>query len=248
MTHHLAHDEGLLTVIPQTQADCDNPYGVLKYHNAVCVGYATTFRLFMQMMEIPCMVVHNSDCYHSWDLVQLEGGWYHTDIYSDAGQGGYSHFNRTDAMQGQDQSWNTDFFPAADQYKYCYAVMNAKEETDIYRIPALLREALDNRDKSLSLKFPAELDETQAQIAQNMLSQIQDRLSGNWQFSDMGLEWNWVPTGESFVLSITMNWFNEEPSVEIPEDAYEKISDAVNEAFGDLDGENGEFEEGGPVG
>ncbi len=49
------------------------PYGVLKYHNAVCVGYATTFRLFMQMMDSECMVVHNSERYHSWNLVKLDG-------------------------------------------------------------------------------------------------------------------------------------------------------------------------------
>ena len=83
MTSKLNYDTGVLQVIPQTSADCDNPYGVLKYHNAVCVGYATTFRLFMQMLDIPCMVVHNTEKYHSWDLVQLDGDWYHVDIYSD---------------------------------------------------------------------------------------------------------------------------------------------------------------------
>lgn len=47
MVDNLGFDTGMLPVIPTTQADCDNPYGVLKYKNAVCVGYATTFRLFM---------------------------------------------------------------------------------------------------------------------------------------------------------------------------------------------------------
>ena len=61
MTRNLEFDSGSLLVVPNTQADCDNPYGVLKYHNAVCVGYATTFRLFMQMLDIDCMVVQDSD-------------------------------------------------------------------------------------------------------------------------------------------------------------------------------------------
>ena len=72
MTHSLQYDTGVLQVIPRTEADADNPYGTLKYHNAVCVGYATTFRLFMQMLDIDCMVVHNTDAYHSWDLVKLD--------------------------------------------------------------------------------------------------------------------------------------------------------------------------------
>lgn len=77
MSTELSYDTGALQVVPQTSADCDNPYGTLKYHNAVCVGYATTFRLFMQMLDIPCMVVHNTECYHSWNLVQIEDDWYH---------------------------------------------------------------------------------------------------------------------------------------------------------------------------
>ena len=151
MTHNLSRDEGLLPVIPRTQADCDNPYGVLKYHNAVCVGYATTFRLFMQMLDIPCMVVHNTERYHAWDLVQLGDGWYHTDVYSDVGQGNFSHFNMTDAMYGASQSWNAGFFPPANQFEYCYAYRNSTEENDLYAIPAALRKAIDNQDCMLAL-------------------------------------------------------------------------------------------------
>ena len=43
MAKELSYDTGALQVVPQTSADCDNPYGTLKYHNAVCVGYATPF-------------------------------------------------------------------------------------------------------------------------------------------------------------------------------------------------------------
>jgi hypothetical protein len=100
MTSSLQQDRGALTVIPTTQEDCDNPYGVLKYHDAVCVGYATTFRMFMQMMGIECMVEHNTECYHSWDVVKLDGDWYITDIYSDAGNGNYAHFNMTGSDLG----------------------------------------------------------------------------------------------------------------------------------------------------
>ena len=82
LVKNIGQDKGLLTVIPSSGKDSDNPYGVLKYHDAVCVGYATTFRLFMQMMDIDCMVVHNTEMYHTWNLVKLDGKWYHTDVYS----------------------------------------------------------------------------------------------------------------------------------------------------------------------
>ena len=67
----------------------------------------------MQMLGIDCMVVHDSHLSHSWDLVKLDGQWYHTDIYSDAGsgEGNFSHFTLNEEMMNS-QEWNTDFFPA----------------------------------------------------------------------------------------------------------------------------------------
>ena len=236
MTQNLQNDEGLLIVIPQTQADCDNPYGVLKYHNAVCVGYATTFRLFMHMLEIPCMVVHNSECYHSWDLIQLDGDWYITDIYSDAGNCNYSHFNMTDSIWGQDQSWNREFFPAAEGYRYCYACMNAVDETDVYHIPAAVRELLDSRGTHLALRFSGSLEEQEAQIGEQMLCNIQSIVDNSGEFSQSYFSWNWIPTGDSYVLSVNVVWYNEEPiDPDLPEEVYEKIFEAVDEAFGDLE-------------
>lgn len=244
MTSNLKHDSGLLVVIPQTQEDCDNPYGVLKYHNAVCVGYATTFRLFMQMMDIPCMVVHNSELYHSWDLVQLGENWYHTDIYSDVGSGGYGHFNRTDYMQSMDQSWNRDFFPKADSYEFCYATANAQEESDIYNVPKALRKALEDNKKQLSLKFGKELDEEQAQICEAMLSNIETTLNYSAEYSGVSLTRNWLPVDDGFVLSITIYSYEEEPDepFEFTDEIYEKMADAVNGSFGDLEGK-GKYEE-----
>ena len=77
LTTKLTANTGLLTVIPNTDDGADNPYGVLKNRNPVCVGYATTFRLFMQMLGIECKVVHNLDRYHSWDLRLVPRGLLH---------------------------------------------------------------------------------------------------------------------------------------------------------------------------
>lgn len=249
MTENLSQDEGLLPVIPTTRADCDNPYGVLKFHNAVCVGYATTFRLFMQMLDIPCMVVHNTERYHSWDLVQLGGGWYHTDIYSDAGKASFSHFNLTDAMQAESQTWNTDFFPAADQTEYCYAARNAQEAPDLYRIPAVLRQAIDDREGSCALRFDEDFGEADAQIVQEMLNQIQNRIESSDTLCDeLSLEWHWMKLEAGWLLSVSLNWYNsDEPEPEIPEEAYEKIYEALEEAFGDLE-ENPWWDGDGAVG
>ena len=239
MTEHLAHDEGLLPVIPRTQADCDNPYGVLKYHNAVCVGYATTFRLFMQMLDIECMVVHNTERYHSWDLVHLGDGWYHTDIYSDAGSASFSHFNLTDSMQSMNQSWNTAFFPAAEGYEYCYAYRVSTPEEDLYHVPAALREAIDSRTRLVSLRFDGGLiDEVGAMIVQDMLENVQSRIYNSTLDNELYMSWSWLPIGQDWLLAVSLYWYDsgsDTPTPEIPDEAYEKIYEAVEDAFGDLE-------------
>ena len=237
MTTHLSQDQGLLPVIPRTQADCDNPYGVLKYHNAVCVGYATTFRLFMQMLDIPCKVVHNSERYHSWDLVQLGDGWYHTDIYSDATSANFSHFNLTDSMQSQNQSWNTDYFPAADRSEYCYAVRNSETVEDIYQIPAGMRRALEDRASLYAVRFDSDFDEKNAAIVQEILNRVQNRVEYSEFSGKLYMDWRFMQIDTGWLLSVNLSWYDsgDDPDVEIPDEVYEKIDQAMEDAFGDME-------------
>lgn len=232
MTTELTYDTGVLQVIPQTDADCDNPYGVLKYHNAVCVGYATTFRLLMQMMDIPCMVVHNNDLYHSWNLVQLDGEWYHVDVYSDQGNGNYACFNLTDDMLGQ--SWDRDFYPAATSLTYNYTVQNAADCEDLYGIPLRLRKALEDREGAVALRFAA-IDEPHAQQVEEMLSGVQS-FADSGEFGDLWMEWSWIHiTGSEYVLSVRLNFYDEEPDerADISEEDQAKIEEALESAFGE---------------
>ena len=251
MTANLDHDTGSYLVIPNTQEDCDNPYGVLKYHNAVCVGYATTFRLFMQMLDIDCMVVHNTECYHSWNLVKLDGEWYHTDIYSDVGSGNYSHFNRNDAMCATDQSWDTSYFPAANGIKYNHAYSNLKTCDDIYDLPAALRDMIDEQCGSAAFAFKTEIGEPEAAIVNEIMSDIEMRLMNSDEYGYLTLYWNWYKVQEGYVLFLTIDGFDyndDDPDIDdpidIPSDAYDKIYDAIEKSFGDIEVSDVDNEDG----
>ena len=233
MTKSLQYDTGVLQVIPNTQADCDNPYGVLKYHNAVCVGYATTFRLFMQMLDIPCMVVHNTDLYHSWDLVQLDGEWYHVDIYSDQGSGNYANFNMNDEMCSQGHEWDQDFFPAAEGTKYNYAIQNAQPVEDIYDVPGLVKSALDEENGAIFLSFDP-IDEAHAQLVETMMNGVQSSASESEDYMDLWMNWRWLhDTGNRYVLAVYVDGFeNDDSGYDISDEDREKIDEAIAEAFG----------------
>ena len=231
LTTKLESENGILTVIPTGSDESDNPYGVLKYRSAVCVGYATTFRLFMQMLGIECMVVHDSSLSHSWDLVKLDGEWYHTDCYFDASQGSYRHFNITDEVRAQEETWNTEFFPAATGTKYNYAIYNCETLPDIYAFPAWLRDSLDAEKRTFSCAFADGIEDEQAALY--MVEAAVNAASGSGLYGDFWLDHYWTRNDAGDYVAC---FFNEsssyEPSYEVTDEERDRISQSVADAFG----------------
>lgn len=234
MVDNLGFDTGMLPVIPTTQADCDNPYGVLKYKNAVCVGYATTFRLFMQMMDIPCMVVHDTSEGHSWDLVQLDKNWYHTDIYSDQGNVKYVNFNMNDEMCEMSHDWDRTFFPAAESLKYNVIYNNAKEEKDIYNIPKLIKEALTKDEKYIALKLSSTISDTDATIAYQMVDYLNYSMQMTEKYMNYKLICNFAKLDEGYLFIVSISKISDESvnMTNLTEEQKKKLTESFNEAFG----------------
>lgn len=57
-------------------------YGALVEGKAVCEGYAIAFQRLMEAMGIPCYIATGvvKGEGHAWNLVQLNGQWYHLDV------------------------------------------------------------------------------------------------------------------------------------------------------------------------
>lgn len=239
MTANIGFNDGSLEVVPDTDTECDNPHGVLKYHKAVCVGYATTFRLFMQMMDIECMVVHDSYLSHSWDLVKLGDHWYHTDVSSDAPGGNYSHFNINNDVLAGSQEWNTDFFPVADGYEFNYAYINRTECKDVYSIPKLVRNALDSKSAVISLDFGENISDNIRDTADAIMAQVENAIAFGGQYN-VFLTWDWFDAGEDCIFCVYISYEDdsEDPDDDpaIADDTQQKINDAVSRVFGDFGG------------
>ena len=242
MCENIGFDDGSLVVIPdEDDAVVDNPHGVLQNHKAVCVGYATTFRLFMQMLGIDCMVVHDSYLSHTWDLVKLDGEWYHTDIYSDAdSKGNFAHFNLDDNSMMNMQEWNTDFFPAAEGYKYNYAYMNRVECKDIYSIPEQVRAAIDAKTGVVSLDMGKDMSDDAFTVAELIMEQIQNAVASDSRI--MNLYWSWMSTEDGDnIFTVYISYYSdddnngEDPDINgLDEETQQKINDAVNKSFSDI--------------
>lgn len=54
-------------------------YGTLVNHIAVCNGYATTYKVLMDRLSIPCRYIYGDSGAHAWNQIQIDGVWYNVD-------------------------------------------------------------------------------------------------------------------------------------------------------------------------
>lgn len=80
---------------------------------AVCEGYARSFQLLLNFAGIESTLVTGSmeDTGHMWNLVKIDGLWYHADsTWNDSGDKGlHTYFNMTDAGIAADHVLDPDF-------------------------------------------------------------------------------------------------------------------------------------------
>ena len=212
------------------------PHDVLISKGAVCVGYATTFRLFMNMLGMDCRIVHNE--YHSWDLVKLEDGWYHVDIYSDAHGVLYGNFNMTDQTARNGHNWDESALPEAKSVKYSPAVQNAVEVDGLMDIPAAMLEALDGKSTTLFYKFKQPLSDEDMGKADFLVNILDTVLSGG-MLEDVGSYYfgaAWYPSDreDDYILGLLLESRDSEEETGIDMDSPEakEIIKQVAEVFG----------------
>ncbi|MDE6148905.1 MAG: hypothetical protein K2F81_02260 [Ruminococcus sp.] len=125
------YDTANLGIFHEHSQNSDNPYGVLINGKSICTGYATTFKMFMDMFEIPNIIVYAEDDNrddHAWNMVQLDNDWYYVDVtwddpVSDIEDLPVSHiyFNVTEEfLRNNRHVWNSEGLPKADSTEYSY--------------------------------------------------------------------------------------------------------------------------------
>lgn len=130
MIDHTAYDE--THALPNR----NHPYGLLVEGTAVCMGYANTFQLFMDLLDIPCLTVTGDT--HAWNLVQLDGDWYAVDVTWDDPLGSYAdvpaaneaehhrYFNVTSAfLRETGHNWDADGVPNTEGVRWTWPVLRS---------------------------------------------------------------------------------------------------------------------------
>lgn len=120
---------------PRGRPDNTNPYGMLVEGYGICLGYATSFQLLMDLAGVECITVvgasSGSTSDHAWNMVRLEGEWYCVDPTWNDPVGGetappsmwdafhHSYFNVTsNYMRQSDHQWDYANVPEATALRF----------------------------------------------------------------------------------------------------------------------------------
>ncbi len=234
MYQNIKQGSGSTVQLPGTSRNAYTPYHVLNGKNAVCVGYATTFRLFMNMLGMDCHIVHND--YHSWDLVQLDDQeWYQVDIYTDvSGNSKYQNFNISDEVARNSHEWDDSSLPEAKGVKYSYAVQNSRKIHDIYAIPAKIKKILDQKKNAAFYKFEKPLTQEQLPVADLLINQLNAALTSMPGFETYTMTGVWfTDIDHTYILGIYITNYSETPSTTYDENSveYKKMRKSISKAF-----------------
>ena len=99
-------------------------YGALVNRMAVCDGYAEAYAYIMEhKLGIPCTVVSSESMNHAWNMIEIDGKWYHVDntwddpVWDCIGRVNHNYFLLSDQAISQDHyTWTQGYTADSDRY------------------------------------------------------------------------------------------------------------------------------------
>ncbi len=117
-------------------------YDLLVNGTAVCSGYAMAYMDIMNRLGIECRFVESQPMLHAWNMVKVEGNWYHIDVTHDDptpdsyGYVSHDRFLKTDAQMEAlgYYGWTSDISCDGEDFLEAqWADMTIFTEDSIYR-------------------------------------------------------------------------------------------------------------------
>lgn len=165
------HDYLVLNVESAVEGDyVDSVYGALVNKRALCEGYAKAFSYLCNLIGVENMIVTGyTGVDHMWNMVKLEGSWYHVDIGWDQPSEAlrerypdlilYQYFLVDDAVIQNNRSINNYLCapPKAETETMNYFVYEDRYAEDYDKALEIITEScrscIDSGDKYFMLKF-----------------------------------------------------------------------------------------------
>lgn len=140
-------------------------YGCLVRGYAVCDGYANAMKLLCDLSSLECMIISgkskNGTVWenHAWNLVKVDGAFYHLDVTSDdpivKGGGNiltYYYFNLPDNEMAFSSKWDKTKYPACTSTVSSYYHKNSLVAESKEAFDKAVLAALNSRKSAIELK------------------------------------------------------------------------------------------------
>ncbi len=127
------YDVDELALIPKRSENSENPYGALVNKRAICMGYTTSFQMFMDMLGVESIIIRGEATgeEHAWNMVHIGEKWYHVDCTWDDYVPDYEgrpavhiFYMLTDGAAAVDHIWDRELAPKADSEDLNYYMAN----------------------------------------------------------------------------------------------------------------------------
>ena len=117
-------------------------YGAMIDNLTICQGYADAFDMLTSMLGMHCVQIFGQgNGPHNWNMIELDGNWYHVDCTWGAAFGGvdgrcsYAYLFASDGQLGRTHSWDRSYYPEATEtelfyYTYHDLYVSNEEELD----------------------------------------------------------------------------------------------------------------------
>lgn len=185
---------------PSYKSEADGP---LVYGEALCEGYAKAFMYLCQSVGIQCFCVAGyAGEDHMWNMLQLDGEWYHMDTTWDD-SGTYEYFCVPDSQMFADHTLRNTFpVPKATATKYSYSeVMGITTYTDV-------NSAYNGLVEQAAKNYKNGVYETTIYVKQGIMNSLMAKVNQQQFFADLreqGCDSNgWRSSSTSKSLTITL--------------------------------------------
>ncbi len=156
---NVEYDIGMLGIFEDHGEHAGDPYGALVDGKCICSGYTTTFNMFMDMLGIPCtstMAAADGDEPHAWNMVQIDGHWYYTDVTWDdpvpdikGRPEHHKYFNTSKEVMASRHVWDSSSDPVCDTDKDSYAAHELVTVSSTDDIVNALKAAVEKRSANV---------------------------------------------------------------------------------------------------
>jgi len=179
-----------------------NAYGAIMNRTAVCDGYSSAFALLAQKLGFECTIANGRSAYlsrpsvnHAWNIIKLQGKFYHMDItwdaaaYNEFGEYSYDYFALNDEEIANDHDWDKATTPACLSSDYSYYLKNGLYATNRAQLNTIIKAYGNKQADVLRIKLSSNIP-LPKKAGEYLAQKVIDEIVKYTKCADINYGWN----------------------------------------------------------